>query len=190
MSSLEDKLNSIEEKIKSVDFRQNSGNANEVNYHIFDYPARDEQMVRSHVSYLVNKINKSNYDFKIVEFNLYEIVMQILKDRGYLEKCFDFEKTKGTEYMYEAIIKLLRITTKDNLIVNHILENTNEGSVVFITGVGMCYPIVRSHNILNNLHQVLDTVPVVMFFPGAYSGQVLQLFGTIKDDNYYRANKF
>jgi hypothetical protein len=27
----------------------------------------------------------------------------------------------------------------------------------------------------------------VMFFPGEYSGQDLQLFGTIKDDNYYRA---
>jgi hypothetical protein len=46
---------------------------------------------------------------------------------------------------------------------------------------------VRSHNVLNNLHQVLDSVPVVMFYPGRYSGQNLQLFGTIKDDNYYRA---
>jgi hypothetical protein len=26
-----------------------------------------------------------------------------------------------------------------------------------------------------------------MFFPGEYSGQELRLFGTIKDDNYYRA---
>jgi len=34
---------------------------------------------------------------------------------------------------------------------------------------------------------VLDTVPVVMFFPGEYSGQDLHLFGTVKDDNYYRA---
>jgi hypothetical protein len=60
---------------------------------------------------------------------------------------------------------------------------------VFITGVGKCYPFVRSHNVLNNLHQVLDSVPVVMFFPGKYSGQDLRLFGTIKDDNYYRAFK-
>jgi hypothetical protein len=55
--------------------------------------------------------------------------------------------------------------------------------------VGKCYPILRSHTILNNLHQVIDDVPVVMFYPGKYSGQDLLLFGEIKDDNYYRAFK-
>jgi hypothetical protein len=34
---------------------------------------------------------------------------------------------------------------------------------------------------------VLDKVPVVMFFPGAYDGHELKLFNTLKDDNYYRA---
>ena len=126
---------------------------------------------------------------KIVEFDLYNIVIDVLKERGYLEKCFEFEKTKGIDFTVEAIIKMLRLTNKSNLLVNHIVENTPANSVVFITGVGKCFPLVRSHNVLNNLHQVLDSVPVVMFFPGDYSGQDLQLFGTIKDDNYYRAFK-
>ena len=79
------------------------------------------------------------------------------------------------------------MSSESNLIVNYIKENTSENSIVFITGVGKSYPLLRSHNVLNNLHQVLDEVPVVMFFPGEYSGNDLILFGTIHDNNYYRA---
>jgi len=60
-------------------------------------------------------------------------------------------------------------------------------NVVFITGVGKVYPFVRSHTILNNLQEVLDKIPVILFFPGKYDGLSLQLFGRFKDDNYYRA---
>ena len=74
-----------------------------------------------------------------------------------------------------------------NLIVNYILERTPSICVVFLTGVGKAYPILRSHNVLNNLHQKLDEVPVVMFFPGKYSGRDLILFNTIEGSNYYRA---
>ena len=61
------------------------------------------------------------------------------------------------------------------------------GDVVFITGVGKVYPYMRSHNVLNNLQHVFDDVPVVMFYPGEYTGQSLTLFGRFFDDNYYRA---
>lgn len=189
MRNIDDRLAKIEEKITDIDFLKNKGLGNEVGYYIFDYSPKDELYVRSHIAYLKEKINKSNSGIKIIEFDLYNIVINVLKERGYLQKCFDFEKSKGIDYTFEAIIKMLRLTNKSNLLVNHIVENTPENSVVFITGVGKCFPFVRSHNVLNNLHQVLDSVPVVMFFPGEYSGQDLQLFGTIKDDNYYRAFK-
>lgn len=189
MRDIEQRLAKIEEKITDKDFLKNKGLGNEVGYYIFDYSPKDELYVRSHITYLKEKINKSNRGMKIAEFDLYSIVMDVLKERGYLEKCFEFEKNKGLDFTYEAIIKMLRLTNKSNLLVNNIVENTSESSVVFITGVGKCFPLVRSHNVLNDLHQVLDSVPVVMFFPGQYSGQDLQLFGTIKDDNYYRAFK-
>ncbi|MGI6066021.1 MAG: DUF1788 domain-containing protein [Bacillota bacterium] len=189
MRNIDDRLAKIESKIMEKDFLKNKGLGNEVGYYIFDYSPKDELYVRSHIGYLKEKINKSNIGFKIVEFDLYNIVINILKERGYLEKCFEFEKTKGIDYVFAAIIKMLRLTNKNNFIVNHIVEKTPAGSVVFLTGVGKCFPFIRSHNVLNTLHQVLDKVPVVMFFPGVYSGQELQLFGTIKDDNYYRAFK-
>ena len=72
-------------------------------------------------------------------------------------------------------------------IISKIVEHDLTDGVVFLTGVGKCHPIIASHNILNNLHQVLDSVPVVMFYPGEYSGQDLKLFGTMDSRNYYRA---
>jgi len=184
------RLQKIEPKICNHEFLENKGLGNEVGYYIFDYPPQSELAVREQVDVLQKKYDGSDGKLKIVTFDLYELVFEMLRKKGYLEKCFEFEKNKGADYTFEAIIKMLRLTGKNNLIVNHIVENTpDENAVVFITGVGKAFPLVRSHNVLNNLHQVMDKVPVVMFFPGVYSGQDLHLFGTIKDDNYYRAFK-
>ena len=122
-------------------------------------------------------------------FDLYEIIIGILKEKGYLEKCFEFERSKGFDRVSKSVGNMLRISASDSLIVNYIRDNTPPNSVIFLTGVGKCYPILRSHKVLNNLHQVIDNVPVVMFYPGKYDGQELVLFGEIKDDNYYRAFK-
>jgi hypothetical protein len=104
-----------------------------------------------------------------------------------LEKTFKFEETKGRDHAKKAVTKMLKLGMDLNLIVNYIIDRYTENSVIFITGVGKAYPLLRSHNVLNNLHQQLDEVPVIMFFPGRYSGNDLVLFNTIKDSNYYRA---
>lgn len=115
--------------------------------------------------------------------------IELLKERNYLDKCFELEKKKGFQKVSTAVSNLMRINSTEGLIVEYIKERIHDKAIVFITGVGKCYPIFRSHTVLNNLHQVIDTVPVVMFYPGVYSGQELLLFGEIKDDNYYRAFK-
>lgn len=187
-SAINERLAQIEPKITTPEFLENKGLGNEVGYYVFDYPPQAELRVRTHIDTLKKKYQGHDGQLRIVTFDLYEIILEILNEKGYLEKCFAFEQAKGVDYTFEAIIKMLRLTSKNNLIVNYIVSHTpKENAVVFITGVGKAFPMIRSHNVLNNLHQVLDSVPVVMFFPGKYSGQDLQLFGTIKDDNYYRA---
>lgn len=189
MSSLNMRLDKAEEMIKKPSFRQNKGLGNEVGYYVFDYPAEEEMLVRERIEYIRQKNENSMDGFKVVVYDLYEIIIGILKDKGYLEKCFEFEKTKGFDRITKSVSNMLRITSADSLIVNYIKENTPENSVVFLVGIGKCYPILRSHTVLNNLHQVVDNVPVVLFYPGKYDGQELVLFGDIKDDNYYRAFK-
>ena len=183
----QDRLDAIWNRISSREFLENKGVANEVRYYVFDYEACDEQIMRQKIKDLLARNNPETDDFQIVEYDIYKLILSILEERGYVDKCIRFEKEKGREYLYNAISKLLRLTTDNNLIVNRIMENTPENSVVFLTGIGKVYPFVRAHNVLNNLHQVFDKVPVIMFYPGNWNGQSLSLFGTISDGNYYRA---
>ena len=187
MNTLEERLNKAEAIIKKPSFRQNKGLGNEVGYYIFDYPPEQELLIRERVEYIRKKNEQSDDEYRIVVFDLYEIIIEILKEKGYLEKCYEFEKKRGFDRITKAVGNMLRITAKDSLIVNYIRERTPEKAIVFLVGIGKCYPILRSHTVLNNLHQVIDNVPVVMFYPGKYDGQELILFGEIKDDNYYRA---
>lgn len=189
MASLDERLTRAESIIKKPAFRQNKGLGNEVGYYIFDYPPQQELAVRQWVEYIREKHENSPNGFRLLVFDLYDIIIGILKEKGYLEKCYEMEERRGLDRITKAVGNTLRITASDSLIVNYIKDHAEPDSVIFLTGIGKCYPILRSHTVLNNLHQVIDNVPVVMFYPGKYDGQELLLFGEIKDDNYYRAFK-
>lgn len=183
----QEKLDSIWNRISDKEFLENKGVANEVRYYIFDYDARNELLVRDKVQFLKKQNNADADGFQIVEFDLYQMVLQLLEEKGYIEKCIKFEQTKGRDYLITAISKMLRFTSDNNLIVNRIMRETPDNAVVVLTGVGKIFPFVFSQNVLNNLHQVLDRVPVILFYPGIWNGESLSLFGTIHEGNYYRA---
>jgi hypothetical protein len=182
-------LDNLEDEIKKQEFRQNKGLGNEIGYYIFHYEPEAELVVRKRIMSLREKINKGNFGFVILVFDLYEILIDSLKKKGFLEKCFKMEKEKGLTTLIKELNKSLRIDSeqKDGPIIKYIKDNTSAGSVVFITGVGKCHPVISSHDILNNLDAVMDTVPVIMFYPGGYNGQQLSLFNIITGKNYYRA---
>ena len=187
MTTLEERLDAVEQLIKRPEFRENKGLGNEVGYYVFDYPAEQELIVRERVQYMKSKNSKGTDGFELLVFDLYGILIEVLEEEGFLEQCVEFEKKKGMERIVKAVGNLLQINDDDSLIVKYIQERTPQEAVVFLTGIGKCYPLLRSHKVLNNLHQAMDRVPVVMFYPGKYDGQELVLFGSIKDDNYYRA---
>lgn len=189
MDLLEQRLDEAELAIRKTSFRQNKGLGNEVGYYIFDYPPEKELVVRTWIERMHRKNAASSEEYPIIVFDLYQIVIDILKEKGYMEKTFEMEKCHGIERISKAIGTMLRLTSADGLIVKYICKHTPEEAIVFLTGIGKVYPIIRSHTVLNNLHQVIDRVPVVMFYPGKYDGQTLMLFSEIKDDNYYRAFK-
>ena len=187
MTEIGEKLDKMEEAIKKPSFRQSSGKANEVNYWVFDYPPECELEVRERIAYLQGKNRKGTDGFTLVVFDLYDIIIDFLQNKHFMEKCYAFEKQKGMGQIVKAVGNSLKINDDDSYIVQYIKNNTPENAVVFLTGIGKCYPILRSHKVLNNLHQAFVRVPVVMFFPGTYNEQELILFNDLKDDNYYRA---
>jgi len=63
----------------------------------------------------------------------------------------------------------------------------SQPNIIFITGVAAVFPYIRSHYVLNNLQNITGSTPMLMFYPGEYSGRNLKLFNLLQDDNYYRA---
>ena len=187
MADLTARLNEMETAVRKPSFRQSSGRANEVNYWVFDYPPERELEVRERIAYLKNKNQGGTDGFELVIFDLYDIIIDFLEQRGFMDKCYGFERKAGISRIVKAVNNSLKVNDDDSLIVRYIKDHTPENAVVFLVGIGKCYPILRSHKVLNNLHQAFVRVPVVMFFPGTYNEQELILFNEIKDDNYYRA---
>ena len=189
MSVLEDRLSQAENEIRKPEFRQNRGMGNEVGYHIFSYAPDQELMVRAWTTYIEKKYADGSEGFIVQVFDLYDMMIDIPRQKGFLDKCFDFEKQKGFDRIIKAVGNTLRITGEDNLLIKMIQNSVTDHSIIFLTGIGKCYPVLRSHTVLNTMHQAIDKVPVVMLYPGKYSGQDLLLFGEIKDENYSRAFK-
>lgn len=186
MKDIYARLDEILPKIVGNDFRENRGLGNDIGFYIFDYDPEYELLVRDRIKFIKNKA-KGAYGLNIIEFDLYEIMIEILDSKGYLKKNFIMEEKKGSEYVFTATKKALRLTLDNDLLVQYISERLDDSDIVFLTGVGKAWPIIRSHTVLNNLHRVVEKQPLVMFFPGEYDGGSLMLFNYLKDDNYYRA---
>ena len=186
MAELARRLDEMEAAIRKPSFRSSRGRAN-VNYWIFDYPPDRELEIRERIRYMVSKNQKSSDGFQLVVFDLYDLMIDHLESKNFLKQCMAFEQKQGMARIAAAVSKSMKISDSDSLIVRHIREHTPENAVVFLTGIGKCYPILRSHKVLNTLHQGFGQAPVVLFFPGVYDEQQLLLFGKMKDGNYYRA---
>jgi len=182
MSNLNSKFKNLIQKISEEGFCENKSLANEVPFYIFDYPPEEELTIREFVrGELLPKFTDHN-KIKLVEIDLFDLLLESLDNDGILEKSMGIEKKRGTERLYEQLKK----SFNPEVIVRYIEKKSQGKNVILITGVGKIYPIVRTHAVLNNLQTVFDFMNVILFFPGQYTGTDLRLFG-FKDNNYYRA---
>lgn len=180
-----ERLNQIPERILSNEFLQSQGLGNEIGFWIFDYDAADELKVREYLTVVENTVVKRRSDLKLVNINLLQGIHDYLGSRQFLNKAVQMEKTKGLDALFNALKGPLHVDKFAPFLIEH--YNTAENDIIFISGVGSVWPLLRAHNLLNKLHALLGHKPLVLFYPGQYDGQVLQLFGKIKSDSYYRA---
>lgn len=183
MSNINERLDKIIPKIKEDKFIHGRGLGNEISFYVFDYEPKYELKVRDYIQHIKKVFDYEGTDRKIIEFDLYKMFIEIAKEKRILNRIFEMEQKQGKSALFKALTNF----AKPEIFLQKIKEQMGDHNVVFLTGIGKVYPFVRSHNILNNLQEVLDKTPVIMFFPGQYDGQSLQLFGKLKDDNYYRA---
>lgn len=185
--TLSERFAELEDRMISVEALTRYGTANDLKFYIFDYAPKDELLVRKEIK----KIKDMNPS--IVEFDLYEMMLQIIEEEGYMEDVLRMEKDYDkTLLLREVFQPLLSVDEEDNAFLEKFKDGVADDgkSIVLITGVGKSFPIIRSHTILNNLQSIFRRNPVVMMYPGRYEikeAMTLRLFERLDDDNYYRA---
>lgn len=184
---LTDRLNEILPKLISDDFLSGKGLGNEIAFYIFDYPPEDELRIREHIQFLVHHLPLHRKGFRIKHINLFDFVIDHLKERKLLDKALELEQQKGDAFLLKQLERILH----PNKIASAFAEaaQPDRHDLVIVSGVGSVYPMLRAHTLLNNLHSYMGKTPLVLFYPGRYDGQFLRLFGKLRNENYYRAFK-
>ncbi|RYG16264.1 DUF1788 domain-containing protein, partial [bacterium] len=179
------RLNAALDRLVSDDFIQGRGLGNEIAFYIFDYPASEEPYVRDRFESMVAEVRKRKPELRVAHLNLLRIVVDLLGKRGLLDKTIELQRKRGDAETLRVLSAPLRADRIAAAIAD--AAPPEDHDLLLLTGVGSAYPLVRSHGLLNNLHTALGSTPLVMFYPGTYSGQHLSLFDMLNDDNYYRA---
>ncbi len=170
-------------------FLKMEGLSNEVPFFIYPYEPEHALDVAKAKKRVKNRL--ASRGIEVREVNLYDLSVEILKERGDWDEVLEVEPELDKAEFTEMLQSMLN--------PQHHLAPAIRGrladdgfDIVFLTGIGEVFPYIRSHNVLNNLQSVVVGRPMLMFFPGRYEqsdtlGSSLVLFGRLKDDQYYRA---
>ncbi len=181
MKDLEKRLDDLRTLIQEQDFLEGKGLSNEVNIRIFCYKPEHEMIVRHFVDQLMMD---QTINCRLIECNLYKILLSICEDKRILKTIPAMEDKKGKNFIKDEVSKL---ATNKVFAQRMQYEPHQLGDVVMITGVGDVFPFMRLHDVLNAMQPEFTDVPILAFYPGEYNGLEVQLFNRLKKNPYYRA---
>ncbi len=185
----EERLQHLFSVISGRRFLEKTALNGEIPFYVCAYPPEESVEMERVQRQLINRLEHSGV--RVLEINLYDLSIEILKQRGIWEQILEMETSVSKEQLKELLQGVL---DPEAHLVPAIAAQLadSEFDVLFLSGVGAVFPYIRSHNVLNNLQSTAKEKPTVMFFPGTYehcqeSGASLDLFGMLHDDKYYRA---
>jgi len=161
----------------------------EIPFYVCAYPPEESVDMERLQRQLANLLEQAGV--RVLDINLYDLSIEMLKERGIWKQLLDMEKSVTKDQLKELLQGVL--DPEAHLIPAIAIKLAkSDFEVLFLSGVGAVFPYIRSHNVLNNLQSTAKEKPTVMFFPGTYehcqeSGASLDLFGKLHDDKYYRA---
>lgn len=122
----------------------------------------------------------------VLKIDLYELCLQILSEKGTLEKILQGEQNLTKRELKRNLQGSLDV---ENIIMPRIqgMLNDSEHKIVFIHGIDKVYPMLSMVPVLVDIQSVLKNEPFVFFYPGYYDNYSLNLFGCLNEDNEYRA---
>lgn len=183
LESLEIKYDKLFSNLKKESFLSMSALGGEIPFYIVPYNPEQENEIVKKTKQLKDRLSIAG--ISVYEINLYTLSLDMLEERGALDKIISKEQSLSKDKLFKTLQGVLDSETK---LIPYIeeLAKENPSQMIFLTGIGQVFPYIRSHTVLNNLQNAIKDRPTVMFFPGTY-GKDLSLFGKMKDDNYYRA---
>ena len=176
----------LRDHLQSPTFLANKGLGNEVGFWMFCYNPALELEARDFVSRLKHESEAGALPCRIVERNLYDVFLNICESKRILDKIPQQEERRGLDGLTTLLKRSASVEAFTKAMA---YDDCRLGDVVFITGVGEIYPVLRLHGLFESLQQsgTFRDIPVVAFYPGHYTGHSLSLFSKLPDGNYYRA---
>ncbi len=184
MEDIVKKFEHLYQVISNQEFLRMESLGGEIPFFIAAFDPKQQNDVERAIRKLKNKLDTNG--IPVLELNLYDIALELLTDELGEGEIFELEKTMDKKEFKEALQSILDINEVLIPKIKNLIE-ASSAKVYFLTGIGLVFPFIRSHNVLNNLQNIAKKAPTVAFFAGDYSGYSLELFGLMKDDNYYRA---
>lgn len=184
MQDLTEKFKYLYREISTDSFLKMESLGGEIPFHIADYDAKQELAVQRAIQLLKKKLTTNG--ISVLELNLFDTACELIEQHGGMDKIFRVEQKRGKDKFIKAMQSTLNMHRRLMPALADKIAASN-AKVFFLTGIGQVFPFIRSHNVLNNLQNIAKSAPTVIFFPGVYNGNNLNLFGLMKDDNYYRA---
>ncbi len=188
-SSIPTRFEHLLKLISSQRFLNKQGLGNEVPFFICPYGPQEDVEVKRMIRLLTRQFSQRGVSVLLID--LYDLCIEILRQRGIWEQVIQIESQTSKEELKELLQNVLDPAQH---LIPAIAEKmrSSEFDVMFLTGAGEIFPYIRSHNILNNLQSSAQDKPTVLFFPGGYThslenGASLDLFNRLHDDKYYRA---
>lgn len=188
--SIEERFSQLQKVLGNQQFLNKEGISGEVPFFIFAYNPQDETAASKEVHHLVSRMETCGHQLLVI--NLYDMVLEIIQERGKWDRLLKAETQMDKEKFKAQLQNLTDVETKLIPRIAARIEEKPGLQILLITGVGLVYPYIRTHNVLNNLQKVAKEYPTLLFFPGRYThtegrGSALDLFGELNEDKYYRA---
>jgi len=184
MENISTKFKHLFEVISSQRFLKMEALGGEIPFFITAYDIKQAVEIEKAIKALIKKLGTAGVP--VLELNFYNISIEILEEELGMEELFQIEADMDKEEFKDALQSVLDIQEVFIPTIKKKIDNSS-AKVYFLTGIGLVFPFMRAHNLLNNLQNVAKDAPTVAFFPGAYTGDSLNLFSVMQNDNYYRA---
>ena len=189
MSLLETQFDQHFEVLCSPGFLEGTGLGNEVPFFISTFRPEEQNEASKLIKKLQERLRLNGN--QVIIINLFELIINLLEKEGVLDDFLEYEIKTEKNIFLQDLIGDLDVEKKLTPAISKQISEM-ERSLLFITGVGAAYPLIRTHTILTNLQNLGRKEPTILFFPGRYThkdgaGSTLDLFGQLNEDRYYRA---